>query len=213
MRSKKEIQDIYERLGELFPNAHCELVHKSAFELMIAVMLSAQTTDAAVNRVTTVLFEKYDTVYKMDEATEEEIYSIIKRLGLAKTKAANIKKLCRKLIEEYDGEVPTDRELLMTLPGIGRKSANVILSCWFHVPAFAVDTHVERTCKRLRIASKDDSVLEVEKKVCKGLLPEQYYYMHHRLIFFGRYMCKAQKPDCSKCTLQEYCIEMKNQRR
>ena len=209
MRSKKHIQDIYAILGELYPNAYCELIHDSAFQLTISVMLSAQTTDAAVNRVTSVLFDKYSDVYKMNQASEEEIYEIIKKLGLAKTKAHNIKLLCAKLIDEFDGVIPNDFDKLVTLPGVGRKSANVILSVWFKVPAFPVDTHVERTCKRLRIASKDDTVLAVEKKVCKALLPEQYYYMHHRLIFFGRYMCKAQRPECDKCPLIKYCIVKK----
>ena len=209
MRSKKDIQEIYSILETLYPNAYCELIHDSAFQLAIAVMLSAQTTDAAVNKCTSVLFSKYDDVYKMNDATEEEIYAIIKRLGLAKTKAHNIKLLCAMLISQFNGIVPENFDELVTLPGIGRKSANVILSCWFKVPAFPVDTHVERTCKRLRIANKDDTVLAVEKRVCKALLPEQYYYMHHRLIFFGRYMCKAQKPECDKCPLVKFCIVKK----
>lgn len=207
MPSKDKAQIIYERLGEIFPNAHCELEHRNAFELTIAVMLSAQTTDAAVNKITKHLFEKYDSAKKFYEAEENDIYTIIKPLGLAKNKSHNIKLLAAMLIEKYNGEVPNDFNELIKLPGIGRKSANVILSCWFNVPAFPVDTHVERTAKRLGLASDNDSVLDVEKKICSLLKPEQYYDMHHRMIFFGRYLCKAQKPDCDNCKLVEYCIK------
>ena len=207
MRTKKEIQEIYQILGVLFPDAHCELIHNSAYQLLIAVMLSAQTTDASVNICTKRLFEEYPTVEKMSRLSANEIEIYIKRLGLSKTKAMHVYECNQMLMNQFAGEVPSTIEELTKLPGIGRKSASVVLSCWFHVPAFPVDTHVERISKRLGISKKDASVLEVEKNVCKGLEKEQYYAMHHRMIFFGRYMCKAKNPDCTNCPLKKYCKE------
>ncbi|WP_420832353.1 endonuclease III [Paenibacillus humicola] len=194
-------------IGEMFPDAHCELNHENPFELTIAVLLSAQCTDETVNKVTADLFRKYKTPADYLSVPIEELEQDIRRIGLFRNKAANIQKLCRMLIESYGGEVPRDHEELTKLPGVGRKTANVVVSNAFGVPAIAVDTHVERVSKRLGVAKPDDSVLEVEKKLMKLVPRDQWTDTHHRLIFFGRYHCKAQNPQCSVCPLLDLCKE------
>ncbi|MBW7456057.1 endonuclease III [Paenibacillus sepulcri] len=194
-------------IGEMFPDAHCELNHRNPFELTIAVLLSAQCTDETVNKVTADLFKKYETPADYLAVPLEELEQDIRRIGLYRNKASHIQKLCRMLLDEYGGEVPRRHEDLTRLPGVGRKTANVVVSNAFGVPAIAVDTHVERVSKRLGIAKADDSVLEVEKKLMKLVPREQWTDTHHRLIFFGRYHCKAQNPQCPVCPLLDLCKE------
>ncbi|QYR24074.1 endonuclease III [Paenibacillus sp. sptzw28] len=196
-------------IGEMFPDAHCELNHRNPFELTIAVLLSAQCTDETVNKVTADLFQKYQSPADYLAVPQSELEQDIRRIGLFRNKAANIQKLCRILIDEYGGEVPEKHEELTKLPGVGRKTANVVVSNAFGVPAIAVDTHVERVSKRLGAAKPDDSVLEVEKKLMKLVPRDQWTDTHHRLIFFGRYHCKAQNPQCHVCPLLEICKEGK----
>jgi endonuclease-3 len=196
-------------LAEMFPDARCELNHRNPFELVIAVLLSAQCTDALVNKVTAHLFEKYKTPQDYLNVPLEELENDIRSIGLFRNKAKNIQKLCQILIEKYGGEVPREHEALTELPGVGRKTANVVISNAFGVPAIAVDTHVERVAKRLGAAKKDDSVLEVEKKLMKLVPRDEWTITHHRLIFFGRYHCKAQNPKCDVCPFLERCKEGK----
>ncbi|WP_090573519.1 endonuclease III [Paenibacillus sp. OV219] len=196
-------------IGEMFPDAHCELNHRNPFELTIAVLLSAQCTDETVNKVTVDLFQKYQTPADYLSVPLEELQNDIKRIGLFRNKALFIQKLCQILIDEHDGEVPEKHEQLTKLPGVGRKTANVVVSNAFGVPAIAVDTHVERVSKRLGFAKSDDSVLEVEKKLMKLIPRELWTETHHRLIFFGRYHCKAQNPQCEVCPVAEHCKEGK----
>ncbi|WP_148931363.1 endonuclease III [Paenibacillus methanolicus] len=196
-------------VGDMFPDAHCELHHSNPFELTIAVLLSAQCTDETVNKVTATLFQKYRTPEDYLSVPLEELEGDIRRIGLFRNKAANIQKLSRLLLEDYGGEIPREHEELTKLPGVGRKTANVVVSNAFGVPAIAVDTHVERVSKRLGIAKADDSVLEVEKKLMKLVPRELWTETHHRLIFFGRYHCKAQNPACPVCPLLEVCKEGK----
>ncbi|AZN43842.1 endonuclease III [Paenibacillus albus] len=196
-------------IGEMFPDAHCELNHRNPFELTIAVLLSAQCTDETVNKVTVDLFQKYQTPADYLAVPLEELQHDIRRIGLFRNKAMFIQKLCRILIDEHDGEVPEKHEQLTKLPGVGRKTANVVVSNAFGVPAIAVDTHVERVSKRLGFAKSDDSVLEVEKKLMKLIPRELWTETHHRLIFFGRYHCKAQNPQCEVCPMAELCKEGK----
>jgi endonuclease-3 len=196
-------------IGEMFPDAHCELNHRNPFELTIAVLLSAQCTDETVNKVTADLFQKYQSPADYLAVPQSELEQDIRRIGLFRNKAANIQKLCRMLIDEYGGEVPEKHEELTKLPGVGRKTANVVVSNAFGVPAIAVDTHVERVSKRLGAAKPDDNVLEVEKKLMKLVPRDQWTDTHHRLIFFGRYHCKAQNPQCHVCPLLEICKEGK----
>lgn len=196
-------------MGEMYPDAHCELVHSNPFELVIAVALSAQCTDVLVNKVTKELFKKYKTPEDYLAVTLEELQNDIRSIGLYRNKAKNIQSLARMLLEEYDGEVPRDRDELTKLPGVGRKTANVVVSVAFNIPAIAVDTHVERVSKRLGICRWKDSVLEVEKTLMKKVPKDEWSDTHHRLIFFGRYHCKAQNPQCPTCPLLDLCREGK----
>lgn len=196
-------------MGEMFPDAHCELNHTNPFELIIAVSLSAQCTDALVNKVTKDLFQKYKTPQDYLNVSLEELQQDIRSIGLYRNKAKNIQKLCRMLLDEYGGEVPQDRDELTKLPGVGRKTANVVVSVAFNIPAIAVDTHVERVSKRLGFCRWKDSVLEVEKTLMKKIPEEEWGITHHRMIFFGRYHCKAQRPQCEVCPLLDLCREGK----
>ena len=202
-RSSKEY--IIENLNRLYPDAHCELNHKDSFELLIAVVLSAQTTDVSVNRVTSALFEKYPDALSLSEASEEDVMRLIHSIGLYKNKSRNIINLAKELVKRFDGEVPSKREELESLPGVGRKTANVVLSNCFDYPAFAVDTHVSRVSKRLMIARKDDDVLTIEKKLMKFFPRNCWSRLHHQFIFFGRYKCKAKNPECTDCPFRDSC--------
>lgn len=196
-------------MGEMFPEAHCELNHSNPFELVIAVALSAQCTDALVNKVTKKLFQKYKTPQDYLNVSIEELQEDIRSIGLYRNKAKNIQKLCRLLLDEYEGVVPRDRDELTKLPGVGRKTANVVVSVAYGVPAIAVDTHVERVSKRLGFCRWKDSVLEVEKTLMKKVPMDEWSITHHRMIFFGRYHCKAQNPQCEICPLLDLCREGK----
>ncbi|GGD64764.1 endonuclease III [Paenibacillus nasutitermitis] len=207
MKAKDKMAYILRVIGEMFPNAHCELNHRNPFELTIAVLLSAQCTDETVNKVTADLFKKYETPADYLSVPLDELEQDIRRIGLYRNKASHIQKLCRMLLDEFGGEIPHRHEDLTKLPGVGRKTANVVVSNAFGVPAIAVDTHVERVSKRLGIAKVDDNVLEVEKKLMKLVPRELWTDTHHRLIFFGRYHCKAQNPQCPVCPLLDLCKE------
>lgn len=207
MNAKLKMHHILDVLADMFPDARCELNHSNPFELTIAVLLSAQCTDETVNKVTASLFQKYKKPEDYLSVPQEELEQDIRRIGLFRSKAANIQKLCRILLEKYDGDVPSEHHQLTELPGVGRKTANVVVSNAFGVPAIAVDTHVERVSKRLALAKADDSVLEVEKKLMKLVPKDEWTLTHHRLIFFGRYHCKAAKPKCEVCPLLDLCKE------
>lgn len=207
--NRTQIQRILQTIGEMFPDAHCELHHSNPFELTIAVLLSAQCTDETVNKVTPALFAKYRTPEDYLSVSLEELQQDIKRIGLFRNKAKHIRQLCELLLERYGGEIPERHEDLVKLPGVGRKTANVVVSTAFGVPAIAVDTHVERVSKRLGIAKWKDSVLEVEKTLMKKVPRDDWTATHHRLIFFGRYHCKAQSPACAACPLLDLCREGK----
>lgn len=209
MLNKEQIRFCLDKMGEMFPEAHCELNHSNPFELVIAVALSAQCTDVLVNKVTKSLFEKYKTPEDYLKVPLEELQNDIRSIGLFRNKAKNIQKLSQLLIDEYNGEVPMDRDELTNLPGVGRKTANVVVSVAFGVPAIAVDTHVERVSKRLAICRWKDSVLEVEKTLMKKVPIDEWSVTHHRMIFFGRYHCKAQNPQCPSCPLLDLCREGK----
>lgn len=213
MLTKKQIRFCLDKMGEMFPNAHCELIHQNPFELTIAVLLSAQTTDENVNRVTANLFEKYKTPEDYLAVDVTELENDIRSIGLFRTKAKNIQNLCRMLIDDFNGVIPQTREELERFPGVGRKTANVVMSVAFGEPAIAVDTHVERVSKRLAFCRWKDSVLQVEKTLQKKIPVEEWSISHHRFIFFGRYHCKAQNPNCTQCPLLEVCREGKKRMR
>lgn len=207
--NKQQMREILDIIAEMFPDARCELNHSNPFELTIAVLLSAQCTDEKVNQVTAKLFRKYRKPEDYLAVELEELENDIRSIGLYRNKAKHIRELCRMLLEEYGGEVPRTYEELVKLPGVGRKTANVVVSNAFGVPAIAVDTHVERVSKRLGIANWNDTVLEVEKKLMSKVPKEEWTITHHRLIFFGRYHCKAQNPKCEICPLLDRCREGK----
>ncbi|MBJ7963307.1 endonuclease III [Bacillus cereus] len=209
MLNKTQIRYCLDTMADMYPEAHCELVHDNPFELVIAVALSAQCTDVLVNKVTRNLFQKYKTPEDYLSVSLEELQQDIRSIGLYRNKAKNIQKLCRMLLDDYNGEVPSDRDELTKLPGVGRKTANVVVSVAFGIPAIAVDTHVERVSKRLAICRWKDSVLEVEKTLMKKVPMDEWGGTHHRMIFFGRYHCKAQRPQCEECRLLEVCREGK----
>lgn len=199
------MNEIISYLEELIPNAVCELNYTKDYELLIAVMLSAQTTDKRVNMVTGILFKKYPTLEALNEADKNAIIEIIKPIGTFKKKADNIKSIAKDLLEKTNGIVPNDRTLLESLSGVGRKTANVVLSNLYDEPCIAVDTHVSRVSKRLGLAKESDDVLKIEKKLTKKIPKDKLTQMHHRLVLFGRYYCKAIKPECSNCKLKDMC--------
>ncbi|QHT46839.1 endonuclease III [Bacillus sp. SB49] len=207
MLNKTQIRYCLDTFEEMFPEAECELNHSNPFELLVAVVLSAQATDALVNKVTPGLFAKYKTPKDYIDVSLEELQDDIKRIGLFRNKAKNIKKLSETLILQFDGQVPPTQKELESLAGVGRKTANVVASVAFGEPAIAVDTHVERVSKRLGICRWKDSVLEVEKTLMRKIPREEWSDTHHRMIFFGRYHCKAQRPNCEACPLLDLCRE------
>lgn len=196
-------------LDELFPNPKCELNYNTDYELLIAIVLSAQSTDKRVNTVTPKIFNKYKTLKGLKKASLEDLESIIRPVGSFRKKASYIKNIAMILDDDYNGVVPTDRELLVKLPGVGRKTANVFLSEFYDYPAIAVDTHVERVSKRLGLASKNDDVLKIEKKLEKFFSKDTWAKRHLQLVLFGRYYCKAIKPLCKDCKLKDICKEKK----
>ena len=206
MLKEDKIKEIYDVLLDMFPNARCELNYNNAYELLVAVMLSAQTTDKAVNLITPTLFSHYPTIESLSLAKLEEVENDIKRIGLYHNKAQNIINMAKKVLNEYGGEIPSDLEKLKALPGVGQKTANVVLTEWFKIPRIPVDTHVERVSKRLGLASSEHSVLQVEN-ILMALMPESKYHMtHHLLLFFGRYHCLSRNPKCDNCRLKKYCV-------
>lgn len=205
--NKEKVNTILSYMEELFPDAACELHHQNNFELLVAVMLSAQTTDASVNRLTSTLFQKYKEPEDFARVDIKELEHDIKTIGLYRNKAKNLKAMSIDLLERFDGMVPSDQDDLESLPGVGRKTANVVRSVAFDIPAFAVDTHVDRISKRLGFAKKSDSVLTVEKKLMKAVDKEKWNRAHHQFIFFGRYFCKAKNPNCKECKIKDLCKE------
>ena len=203
--------EIEEYLDYLFPNPKCELIYNKDYELLIAIVLSAQSTDKRVNTVTPIIFNKYKSLNELKEADLEDLESIVRPVGSFRKKASYIKDIATILVNEYNGVVPTDRDSLIKLPGVGRKTSNVFLSEFYNYPAIAVDTHVERVSKRLRLAYINDDVLKIEKKLEKKFDKSVWAKRHLQLVLFGRYYCKAIKPECSNCRLKDICRE-KNKR-
>ena len=199
------INKILDYLDELFPNPKCELEYTKDYELLIAIVMSAQTTDKRVNMVNKVLFKKYQSVKELSEASLEDIEKIIKPIGTYKKKAVFIKEIATKLINDNIKVIPNDREYLSTFPGVGRKTINVFLSVIYNEPLIAVDTHVNRVSKRLKLAKDSDDVLGVEKKLMKKIPKDKWSKVHHQLVFFGRYKCKSISPICTDCKLKDIC--------
>ena len=199
--------EICSYLDYLFPTPVCELVYNSDYELLIAVVLSAQTTGKRVNSVTKVLFNKYNSLSLLKQASLVDLENILHPLGSFRKKAQYVKEIARILDEEYFDVVPRDRDKLIKFPGVGRKTINVFLSEFYNEQFIAVDTHVERVSKRLGIARKNDNVFDVEMKIMKKFKGYDFRRLHLQLVLFGRYYCKAIKPICNNCLLVDYCIE------
>lgn len=202
---KERVARVYETVSTMFPQAHCELNHQNDYELLAAIALSAQTTDEAVNRATPKLFAAFPTVAALAEASQDDVESAIRTIGLYRNKAKHLIAMAMMIVTEYGGSIPADQAALERLPGVGHKTANVFLAVWHHVPRIAVDTHVERVAKRLGLAKDDATVLQVEESLKRHYPQKDWIDLHHRLLFFGRYHCTAKTPKCMACPLLDIC--------
>jgi len=203
--NETRIRHLVDVAGARCPDARCELDHANVFELTIAVILSAQTTDPSVNKVTPALFKRYPDPRSMAQAEISDLESMIKSIGLYRSKAKHIKALSKMLIDEYEGKIPDDFDELQKLPGIGRKTANVIVAVGFHQPGLAVDTHVLRVSQRLGLVPQNADPNQTEMILKKALPKEQWGDAHHAILFFGRYHCLARNPKCELCPLKDEC--------
>lgn len=196
---------IFDYLDKLYPNAKCELNYNKDYELLLAIVLSAQTTDKRVNKVTEVLFNKYKSIYELSRAPISDIEDIIHEIGTFRVKSKYIHEITKKLVDDGYDYVPNDREYIESLPGVGHKTANVFLSNIYNEPAIAVDTHVSRVSKRLGIAKEHDDVAKIEEKLMKKVPKDRWSKTHHQLVLFGRYKCKAIGPMCVDCEIKKFC--------
>ena len=202
---RERLRKVLAIIGEMYPDAHCELDYQTPFQLLVAVILSAQTTDKSVNKVTPQLWQHYPTIADLAAANVVDVENDLRTIGLYKNKARNIVKTARAVLQDFDGVVPKTHKDLESLPGVGRKTANVVLAEIYKVPSIAVDTHVSRVAKRLNISAQDASVTEIEHDLMKKIPKRDWIVTHHRLIFFGRYFCLAKNPKCAICPVQSYC--------
>ncbi|KRM87675.1 endonuclease III [Liquorilactobacillus vini] len=205
MLNAKQTQTAIAIMGEIFPNAKTSLVADSPFHFLLAVILSAQTTDKAVNRLTPALFARYPQPIDLAQADEAEVRSLIKTIGLYRNKSKYLIACAQGLVTKFNGQVPQTRSELLQLAGVGQKTADVVLAECFQIPAIAVDTHVSRVAKRLAIVPKNANVLQIEHTLMKKLPQSSWIAAHHRMIFWGRYQCMARQPKCSTCPLLEIC--------
>ena len=204
MLKKNEIKEVLDILDKTYPEAECALHHQNVFQLIVAVALSAQTTDKSVNMVTPALFERYPDAHALAEADVSQVSEYIKRIGMYKTKANNIVGMAQKLVSEYGGQIPEDYDALVSLPGVGRKTANVVLSVGFGQQRIAVDTHVFRVANRIGLVHEKD-VLKTELSLMERIPEERWSRTHHSLIFHGRQCCDARKPKCDDCPINTLC--------
>ncbi|NOH16691.1 endonuclease III [Clostridium cochlearium] len=202
--NKERIKRVLDILGKTYTEAKCQLDFKSPYELLVSTILSAQCTDKRVNKVTSELFKEYNTPEKMLQLSQEELGTKIKSCGLYNNKSINILEASKKILQDFKGKVPQTMEELMSLPGVGRKTANVVLSNAFGIPAIAVDTHVFRVSNRIGIA-KGKNPNEVEMELMKNIDRDMWSITHHYLIWHGRYTCKSRKPQCEQCPIAPYC--------
>ena len=199
------IERVLEYLDELYEEPKCELNYNKDYEFLIAIVLSAQTTDKRVNKVTEVLFEKYPSLLFLSQANVSDIEDIIREIGTFRKKSVYVKDIALKLVNDGYDYIPNDRKYIESLPGVGRKTANVFLSNIYDVQAIAVDTHVSRVSKRLGLVNKNADVLKIEKILEKKIPHDRWGKTHHQLVLFGRYHCKAMKPDCANCKISDIC--------
>lgn len=196
---------LFSYLDELYPNAHCELNYKKDYEFLIAVMLSAQTTDKSVNQATAVLFSKYKTLEELCNADVSDVAFIIRHLGMYQVKAQNVVKIANILAKQHNGKVPNDQEALLSMPGVGNKTKNCVLAELYNEPLLAIDTHMQRVGKRLGIADEKDSVEKIEQKYMLFIPKDRVVKANHQIIWFGRYFCKALSPNCANCKIRQFC--------
>ena len=206
------IERILEYLDELYLEPKCELNYNKDYEFLIAIVLSAQTTDKRVNKVTDVLFKKYSSLEELSRADVLDIANIIREIGTFRKKSVYVIDIAKKLVDDGYDYIPNDREYIESLPGVGRKTANVFLSNIYNEAAIAVDTHVSRVSIRLGLANKNDSVLKIEKKLEKKIPKNRWGKTHHQMVLFGRYHCKSMKPECDSCKLKDICKYYKNKK-
>lgn len=205
MTNKHTASRVYQEITKLFPDARCELQYSNPLELLVAIILSAQTTDVSVNNITPTLNAKYKTIHDYAAVSQADLENDLRHLGLYKHKAKNIRNMAQRVQADFSGEIPTNQAQLESLPGVGRKTANVFLAEFCHLPRIAVDTHVCRVSIRLGFANETDTPEKIEKKLME-LFPENVWIdLHHKLIFFGRYFCKAKKPKCMDCPIISDC--------
>ncbi len=205
MKKSEKVVIIRDYLNELFKDPKCELNYNSDYELLIAIVLSAQTTDKRVNSVTSILFDRYNSLEELSKADIKDIEEILRPLGSFRKKAFYVKEIARILVTSYDSKVPIKRGQLEAMPGVGRKTVNVFLGEFYNIPLIAVDTHVERVSKRLGLAKDSDNVREVEEKLKRAFKREEWAKIHLQLVLFGRYHCKAVSPNCDNCKLKDIC--------
>ena len=205
------IHEVLAILEQMHPEAACALDYRDPFQLVIAVALSAQTTDVSVNKATPALFAKYPTAEALAKADQEDVMEMIRTIGLYRNKSKNIISLAQKLVTDFDGKVPQDYDGLVSLPGVGRKTANVVLAEGFGVPRIAVDTHVFRVANRIGLTDEKD-VTATEEELMRRLPEEKWILAHHLLIFHGRKCCHARKPDCGSCGLADLCVYCKEEK-
>jgi len=208
-QKRRRAGKILKKLEKAYPEARTELRHQNPFQLLVATVLSAQATDKSVNRATPALFERFPTPAALAAATPEEVEPYIKRIGLYRTKARNLVALARRLVEEHGGQVPQDKEALMKLPGVGWKTATVVLAAAFGIPGIAVDTHLTRLAHRLCL-SEAKTPEKIGADLEKLFPREKWVFVHHALILHGRYVCTARKPKCDNCILVESCPNRQN---
>ena len=201
---KEKVKKVLDLLEEEYPEAECALHHRNVFELIVAVALSAQTTDKSVNQVTPELFERYPDAEALSKADPADVEKFIRRIGMYKTKSKNIVAMAERIVSDFGGQVPEDYESLVSLPGVGRKTANVVLSVGFGHQRIAVDTHVFRVSNRIGLVHESD-VLKTELALMETVPEDRWSKTHHSLIFHGRNCCTARKPDCEKCVIRELC--------
>ena len=204
MGGKKDLVPFMDYLKELFPEARCELIYNNPFQLLVATILSAQCTDKQVNKVTPALFAAYPDAKSMSEAPIEKIEELIHSTGFYKNKAKNIKSMAYALVKDHNGQVPDNMDELVKLPGVGRKTANVVLGNAFHVPGMVVDTHVKRITNRYGLTKNSDPE-KIEQDLMKIFPKERWTELSHQLVLFGRYFCEAKKPKCNECKIISYC--------